>query len=111
MNDANFRPERPTTWRTKLYEVIFEADTPAGKLFDVVLLVAILLRVLSVSLETVVSFDQQNHQLLRRVEWFFTLLFTVEYALRLLGVPALEASEIAHRPLPPLPEEAGDSEE
>jgi voltage-gated potassium channel len=73
-------------WRKKLHEVIFEADTPAGKLFDVVLLIAILLSVLAVSLETVEFANPSISLWLRRVEWFFTLLFTAEYALRIICV-------------------------
>ncbi|MCH7798258.1 MAG: ion transporter [Planctomycetes bacterium] len=71
-------------WRERLHEIIFEADTPAGKAFDVALLVAILLSVISVSLETVESIDVRYHGLLLTAEWIFTGLFTVEYVLRLL---------------------------
>ena len=73
-------------WRTRLHEIIFEADTPAGKAFDVALLVAILLSVVNVSLETVASVDARHHIALVTAEWVFTLLFTVEYALRLACV-------------------------
>jgi voltage-gated potassium channel len=74
-------------WRQRLHEIIFEADTPAGKAFDVALLVAILLSVLSVSLETVDPIDARYHLLLESVEWIFTILFTIEYVLRLICVP------------------------
>ena len=73
----------PITWRQRWYEIIFEADTPAGKLFDVVLLIAILLSVLVVMCESVASFRAEYPKLLVRAEWFFTLLFTVEYAARI----------------------------
>ncbi|MHC4769649.1 MAG: ion transporter [Planctomycetota bacterium] len=73
-------------WRQRLHEIIFEADTPAGKAFDVALLVAILLSVLSVSLETVDPIDARYHLLLESVEWIFTILFTIEYVLRLICV-------------------------
>jgi voltage-gated potassium channel len=73
-------------WRTRLHEIIFEADTPAGKAFDIALLIAIVLSVLSVSLETVESIDARHHMLLESAEWFFTILFTIEYLLRLICV-------------------------
>ncbi len=71
-------------WRERLHEIIFEADTPAGKVFDVALLIAIMLSVASVSLESVDSIDAKYHGLLLTAEWVFTGLFTVEYVLRLI---------------------------
>ncbi|MCW5890336.1 MAG: ion transporter [bacterium] len=73
-------------WRERVREIIFEAGTPAGKAFDVGLLAAILLSVLVVILDSVSSVHRQWGWLLRGVEWTFTLLFTVEYVLRLLSV-------------------------
>ena len=73
-------------WRSKLHEIIFEADTPAGKAFDVGLLVAILLSMLAVSLETVAPIQRRYGDLLVAFEWTITILFTLEYALRLLCV-------------------------
>jgi voltage-gated potassium channel len=75
------------TWRERWYEVIFEADTPAGKLFDVLLLGAILLSVLVVMLESVASIRDRHGTLLVRAEWFFTILFTLEYVARLACAP------------------------
>ena len=72
--------------RERWYEIIFEADTPAGKLFDVGLLVAIVLSVLVVMLESVESVRDGNRQLLIGAEWFFTLLFTIEYGVRIACV-------------------------
>jgi voltage-gated potassium channel len=74
-------------WREKLRVIIFEADTPAGKVFDVGLLVAIVLSVLAVLFDSVTTFRSQHGQLLTSAEWIFTLLFTVEYALRLICSP------------------------
>lgn len=79
-------PDAPTGWRAHLHEIIFEADTPAGKAFDVALLWAILLSILAVMLESVASIRAQRGDELRAVEWFFTLLFTAEYGLRLASV-------------------------
>lgn len=73
-------------WRARLHEVIFEADTPAGKGFDVGLLVAILASVLVVILESVSWVRAEWGFVLRGLEWTFTILFTVEYVLRLLAV-------------------------
>jgi voltage-gated potassium channel len=69
-----------------LHEIIFEADTPAGKLFDIVLIWSILLSVLVVMLDSVGSVRLAYGNGLYRIEWFFTVLFTVEYGLRLVSV-------------------------
>jgi voltage-gated potassium channel len=63
--------------------IIFEAHTPAGKAFDVGLIVCILVSVLAVMLDSVGSIHHEYQHVLYGVEWFFTILFTVEYALRL----------------------------
>jgi len=72
--------------RSRLHEIIFEADTRAGKTFDVALLVAILLSVAAVLLESVASIRDRHGPMLRAVEWLFTILFTIEYVFRLLTV-------------------------
>lgn len=69
-----------------MHEVIFEADTPAGKGFDVVLIGCILISVMTVMLDSIDLFRAQHGILLYRIEWIFTLLFTGEYILRLLCV-------------------------
>lgn len=74
-------------WREKLRVIIFEADTPAGKAFDVGLLAAILLSVLAVMLDSVPALRGSHGELLDRAEWAFTLLFSVEYVLRLICSP------------------------
>jgi voltage-gated potassium channel len=78
----SFYPHAP--WRRKLYDIIFESDTPAGKAFDLVLLVSIIASVLVVSLESVRSLRESYWTLFVGLEWFFTILFTIEYVLRLL---------------------------
>jgi voltage-gated potassium channel len=75
-----------TLSRERLHEIIFEAETPAGKAFDVALLVAIVASVVTVILESVTSIRAQYGPILRGMEWTFTILFTVEYVLRLLTV-------------------------
>ena len=69
--------------RRRLYEIVFEADTPAGRHFDVALLVLILLSVFAVLLESVDAVREAYGPALRWLEWAITLLFTVEYLLRL----------------------------
>lgn len=72
--------------RVRLHEIIFESDTPAGKAFDVALLWAIILSVFAVVLESVTSIGLTYGSALRMLEWMFTILFTVEYVLRLACV-------------------------
>lgn len=74
---------RGSKWRIVLYEIIFEADTKAGRLFDVVLIVSILLSVLAVMLDSVSVLQGKYGSFLYGVEWFFTILFSIEYILRL----------------------------
>lgn len=74
------------SWKTYLHEVIFEADTFEGKAFDVVLLIAILLSVLAVMLESVAGIKAEYGDILYTIEWFFTVLFTIEYIARLVVV-------------------------
>jgi voltage-gated potassium channel len=73
-------------WRTKIYEVIFEADTPSGKLFDVLLIVAILLSVTVVFLESIEVLKNDYGRIFYALEWGFTILFTIEYFLRIISV-------------------------
>ena len=72
--------------RARLHEIIFEADTAEGRLFDLVLLVAILASVAVVLLESVASVRARVGPTLRALEWGFTILFTIEYVLRLASV-------------------------
>lgn len=73
-------------WRERAYEIVFESDTRAGRLFDVALIAAIVLSVGVVLLESVASFRARWGDELRAAEWAFTILFTVEYLLRLAVV-------------------------
>ena len=76
--------------RSRIHEVIFEADTPTGKAFDVLLLSAIICSVIVVMLESVESIEKRYGYFIRLLEWSFTVLFTIEYFLRIISV---------HRPL------------
>ncbi len=69
--------------RARLQEIIFRTDTPAGKTFDVLLIVSIFLSVIVVMVDSVAAINAAHGRLIFQLEWFFTLLFTVEYLLRL----------------------------
>jgi voltage-gated potassium channel len=75
--------------RASLHEIIFEADTRAGKLFDLILIFSIFASVLAVMLDSVRTIQMVHGDLLYSLEWFFTILFTIEYFLRLscIGQP------------------------
>ena len=75
------------TLRQRMYTVIFEADTRAGKLFDQVLIAAILLSLLVVVMDSVESVASSHHTWLTVLEWLFTLLFSAEYLARLWCAP------------------------
>ncbi|MPW73756.1 ion transporter [Moraxella catarrhalis] len=73
--------------KNKIHIIIEGTDTPAGKLFDVLILVAIITSVLVVMLDSVLFLRLQYGRLFFVAEWFFTILFTIEYALRLYSAP------------------------
>ena len=72
-----------TTVKDQVADVIFGYESKAGKLFDIVLMIMITASVAAVMLDSVGSLSESGQRLLYRLEWFFTLLFTVEYALRI----------------------------
>jgi len=72
--------------RYRVYEIIFEADTGAGKAFDLALIVAIVASVLVVMIESVAAYRIEYGEFLRIAEWVFTIAFTIEYVLRLACV-------------------------
>ena len=76
----------PANWRLLLHEVIFEADTAAGKFFDVALILAIILSIIAVMFESVAEIRNEHGQLLNVIEWIFTILFTIEYGLRIVSL-------------------------
>ncbi|MCK8502641.1 ion transporter [Myxococcus fulvus] len=73
-------------FRARLHTIIFEADTPAGKSFDVALMWAILFSVVAVMLESVSSVRERHGTALSIAEWAFTAIFAIEYVLRLIAV-------------------------
>ena len=74
------------SWKHKLHEVIYEADTFGGKFFDISLLVLILMSIVLVMLESVSSIDEKYHETLYIAEWIVTFLFTIEYVLRIISI-------------------------
>jgi voltage-gated potassium channel len=88
MSEKTFRPPEilMPEWRLRLYEIIFEADTREGKLFDVILIWCILLSVLIVFLESIHELGEKYASIFHFIEWIFTIIFSIEYVLRLLSV-------------------------
>jgi len=79
-------PDSRNSWREKLYVIIFESDTPAGKFFDLVLILAIAVSVGIVLLDSVRDIHAQYGPIFTLFEWAFTFLFTAEYVVRILCV-------------------------
>jgi len=73
-------------WKSRLHEIIYEADTPAGKLFDVVLLIFILASIVLVMLESVARINNQYSDFFNKAEWVITILFTLEYLARIISI-------------------------
>ncbi|MDD5411584.1 MAG: ion transporter [Methylobacter sp.] len=73
--------------RHTLYNVIYQANTPAGRGFDIVLIICILASVLTIVLDSVADISQQYGKLLFTAEWVFTAIFTAEYILRIFCTP------------------------
>ena len=71
----------------KMHEIIFKSDTYYGRLFDELLLIFIVLSILVVMLESVSIYRARFSELFSNLEWFFTLVFTIEYALRIISSP------------------------
>lgn len=74
------------SWRAKLHEIIYGTHTPTGKLFDIILLLVIIYSVIIVMLESVRDFDIKYHDFFNISEWIVTILFTIEYILRIICV-------------------------
>ncbi len=82
----SWRPADHHGWKARVYDVIFLADTPAGRTFDVALILAIVVSVAVVMLDSVESIFASHGAAFRLAEWVFTILFSIEYVLRLLTV-------------------------
>lgn len=86
MKKQSFEKEDAHSLKSQMHEIIFEADTPAGKNFDVALLILIIASVLAVVLESIPSLNARYLPVFRILEWAFTILFTIEYLLRIYAV-------------------------
>ncbi len=86
MRDHKEQPRITTSWRLRLYETIFETETIAGRWFDILLIVSIILSVTAVMLDSIGSIRVRWGTTLYIVEWGFTILFTIEYLLRLISI-------------------------
>jgi len=73
-------------WRDSLYRIIFQADTPAGKAFDITLVITILVSVSVVMLDSVAAIHARYDTVLFYLEWLFTIMFTLEYLARVVSV-------------------------
>jgi len=73
-------------WRSKLHQIIYEADTKEGKIFDLIIIWAILFSILLVMLESINELDAKYHAFFNISEWVITILFSIEYILRIISV-------------------------
>lgn len=73
-------------WKSRLHQIIYEADTKEGKLFDVILILAIIFSIILVMLESVKTLDAKYHDFFNISEWVITILFSLEYILRIISV-------------------------
>ncbi len=73
-------------WRKKAHDIIYEADTPAGKLFDIILLILILLSIAFVMLESIETLNNKYHDFFNYAEWTITILFSLEYIARVITI-------------------------
>jgi voltage-gated potassium channel len=78
--------QKQTSWKRELHEIIYEADTPNGKLFDLILLTTILASIVLVMLESIDSINDSYGTFLNISEWIITGLFTLEYILRIIAI-------------------------
>lgn len=84
--NAQHENKAPRNWQMKLHEVIYESEKPEGKAFDIALLICILISILVVILDSVEQLHQSYGRLFSALEWFFTIVFTIEYILRLICI-------------------------
>jgi voltage-gated potassium channel len=78
--------DKPISWRGKLHQIIYESNTTAGKAFDIVLLLLIVASIAVVMLDSIESYHRLYGRGFYILEWTFTVLFTIEYILRLVSI-------------------------
>ena len=69
------REQPESSWRARLHEIIYEADSKKGKTFDLVIIVAIVASIILVMLESVKSLDARFHDFFNVAEWVITIFF------------------------------------
>lgn len=79
-----YKPDKG--WKHKIHEVIYEADTPMGKGFDIILIILIIISVIIVMLESIKELDAKYHSILLAFEWIITIFFTIEYIARVISI-------------------------
>lgn len=87
MGSEKTKSGRDTDWRNTLYRIIFHTDTFWGRTFDILILIIIILSIVAVMLESVAEISAEYGTELRIIEWIFTVLFTIEYVLRIWTSP------------------------
>ena len=85
-HDARLFGKPLAGWRLRLYTIIFEADTPVGRMFDIGLIIMVLMSIVAVVTDSIPFFHRHFGSHLAGLEWFFTIAFTIELLLRLLCV-------------------------
>jgi len=85
-HDARYFGKPLEGWRLRLYTIIFEADTPIGRMFDIGLIIMVLMSIVAVVTDSIPFIHRHFGSQLVGLEWFFTIAFTIEYVLRLLCV-------------------------
>jgi voltage-gated potassium channel len=86
LEDSQTEKQKSSKWKFSLHRIIYEADTPMGKLFDLALLVIILLSIALVMLESIAEYNIKYSREFYIAEWVITFLFTVEYILRIITI-------------------------
>jgi len=76
----------PSNWKSRLHEIIYEADTPLGKWFDIALFIIIFISIILVMLESIKGIDIRYHDVLLILEWVITIFFTLEYIARIVSI-------------------------
>jgi voltage-gated potassium channel len=86
LEESQTEKQKTSIWKSTLHKIIYEADTPMGKLFDIILLIVIILSIVLVMLESIAGLNLKYSQEFHLAEWVITFVFTVEYILRVMTI-------------------------